>query len=38
MKIYNPPQLEVLEVLVEKGYSSSGSDGNDGGISAPGWG
>ena len=35
-KNYNPPQIEIIQVFVERGYSASNNDG--GGISAPGWG
>ena len=35
---YQTPNLEVIEVQVELGYSASGNENNGGGISAPGWG
>ena len=35
---YVSPQMEVIEVEVEKGFSNSGNnDGNGGGMSLPGW-
>ena len=36
--IYNAPQIFVIEVIVEQGYSASGNNDNGGGVSAPGWG
>ena len=36
--MYVSPQLEVIEVEVEKGFAGSGNnDGNGGGMSLPGW-
>ena len=35
---YESPKIEMIKIQVEKGYSASGNDNNDGGISAPGWG
>ena len=34
--IYETPEIDVLELLIEKGYAISGGDLNDGGpLSAP---
>ena len=38
LREYVSPQMEVVEVEVEKGFSGSGNnDGNGGGMSLPGW-
>ena len=36
-KRYKSPDVVIIRVLVEKGYSGSGNK-EDGGIDAPGWG
>ena len=35
---YESPEIEMIKIKVEQGYSASGNDNNGGGIPAPGWG
>jgi hypothetical protein len=38
LREYEAPQVEIIEVEVEKGFAGSGNeDGNGGGMTLPGW-
>ena len=38
LREYEAPQVEIIEVEVEKGFAGSGNeDGNGGGMMLPGW-
>ena len=38
LREYEAPQVEIIEVEVEKGFAGSGKeDGNGGGMTLPGW-